>query len=351
MTSDALGGTTDTIEKPQHATEAGIVDQKLDTSAHSDISKTRHGEGVSERRTSSRFHFKGSNSQADRTGGSKVRTRQHHHRSRHHHHRSRRERTSKPLESTAGHDGTGLPDSPPAEFIDPDIAFRESLFDAMADDEGLAFWEGVYGQPIPFERVQPTRGEGPQGILESMTDEEYVAHIREEMYKKTHQHLLEEKERREEAKKERIKLAEKARIEAEDMEKFNSRVEESLRRGQERRARQKMTTEWSNTWRTYEKAWNELGKSSIKVPWPVWGGSQSDIEASEIKRFFLNGPTAGDPRGGDLRKTIKHERVRWHPDKVQQKLGGQGADRTTMEGVTAVFQIIDRMWSELREQN
>ena len=62
------------------------------------------------------------------------RPRRHRHRH-HHHHRSRRR-----------------PNTPPAkewdEHLSPDTAFRESLFDALADDEGAAFWEGVYGQPI-----------------------------------------------------------------------------------------------------------------------------------------------------------------------------------------------------------
>ena len=51
---------------------------------------------------------------------------------------------------------------------DPEAAFRESLFDAMADDEGAAFWEGVYGQPIHvYERpaVSDSRGfRGPRSL-------------------------------------------------------------------------------------------------------------------------------------------------------------------------------------------
>jgi hypothetical protein len=35
---------------------------------------------------------------------------------------------------------------------------------------------------------------------------------------------------------------------------------------------------------------------------------------------------------------------------MQQKLGGQGVDEAKMQAITAVFQIIDQMWSELRDR-
>ncbi|KAH6687243.1 hypothetical protein F5X68DRAFT_261461 [Plectosphaerella plurivora] len=55
--------------------------------------------------------------------------------------------------------------------LSPDTAFRESLFDAMADDEGAAYWEGVYGQPV---HVYASEAAGPTGELEQMNDEEYA---------------------------------------------------------------------------------------------------------------------------------------------------------------------------------
>ena len=46
--------------------------------------------------------------------------------------------------------------------LDPDTLFRESLFDAMADDEGAAFWSGVYDvpiQPTPPMKMDEEKGE------------------------------------------------------------------------------------------------------------------------------------------------------------------------------------------------
>src|SRR5436853_946524 len=58
------------------------------------------------------------------------------------HNRSKRRKTS----STGADNPATCGDS--IHTISPEAAFRESLFDAMADDEGAMFWESVYGQPI-----------------------------------------------------------------------------------------------------------------------------------------------------------------------------------------------------------
>jgi hypothetical protein len=268
----------------------------------------------------------------------------------HHHHRSKRRKQSEPPDDPALYDDTYLPNTSSEQYLDPDTAFRESLFDAMADDEGAQFWEGVYGQPIP--KIPPVK-EGPTGELEAMTEDEYAAHVRAEMYKKTHQYLFEEKARREQAKKEKERLAEEARREEASSEQFRRVVDESLKRGRERSERVQRASQWANKWNAYEKAWDELEDRSksgaARIPWPVWKGTKEDISKEEIETFFLNGPTAGKSDQADLLRTLKAERVRWHPDKMQQKLGGQGIDELKMRAITAVFQIIDRMWNELRD--
>ncbi len=269
---------------------------------------------------------------------------------RRHHHRSKRRKRSPPDDPRLYND-THLPNASSEHYLDPDTAFRESLFDAMADDEGAQFWEGVYGQPIP--RLDPVK-EGPTGELEAITDDEYAAHVRAEMFKKTHQHLIEEKERREKVKKENERRAQEARRETEEAERFRRQVEESLNRGRKRKVRAERAAEWANKWKAYENSWEALkGQKDLKtvsIPWPVWSGKRADIQAENIEDFFLNAPTSGDPDQADFMKVLKTERVRWHPDKIQQKLGGQNVDEAKMRAVTAVFQIIDRLWSDIREK-
>lgn len=289
----------------------------------------------------SRFRFKSAKRKPDHRGHDR-------HRHLQNLHRSKRQRSEPPDEPSL-RDDSQLPNTTSGEFLDPDALFRESLFDAMADDEGAQFWEGVYGQPIP--KIDPVKEDPKTGKLEAMTDEEYAAHIRAEMYKKTHQHLLEEKERRDKAKKEQARLAEETRKIERESEAFRRQVEESLKRGRERKDKAERIKGWNQKWTEYQELWEAFRSSTgdiSAIPWPVWSGRMSDVGKEEVETFFLNGPTAGNPDQADLVKTLKVERVRWHPDKIQQKLGGHGVHTAGMEGVTQVFQIVDRMWNEMK---
>ncbi|KAJ4162515.1 hypothetical protein NW754_013943 [Fusarium falciforme] len=239
---------------------------------------------------------------------------------RHHRHR-RRHRSPTP------------PNPHEPEPLDPEVAFRESLFDAMADDEGAAYWEGVYGQPI---HVYSNERVGPTGYLEQMTEEEYAAHVRQKMWEKTHAGLLEERARREEARK---RKAEEDRL----AQKLQEDMERSLRRGEERRQRRR----WVTLWEDYISAWSAWDGSRATLAWPVESGRREDVDEAAVRKFLVNGLNPQEIGEKAFVAQLKDERVRWHPDKIQQKLGGQ-VDEDTMKGVTAVFQIIDRLWADSR---
>lgn len=228
------------------------------------------------------------------------------------------------------------------EPLDPDILFRESMFQAMADDEGLQFWEAAYGQPIPFEHV------ARNSTLEGMSEDEYAAHLRAEMYKKTHAARLEEMEKRKQRREAEARQREKWRREVKEQEKFQRQVEESLKRGKERASRQQIGKQWTERWNEYLDAWSKLGPTCNVIAWPVFTGKKDDVAPKAIQDFFSNAPTGGYPDSSETWKTLKHERFRWHPDKVQHKLGGTQLDKTTMEGVTAVFQIVEQLYSALK---
>lgn len=239
-------------------------------------------------------------------------------RRRHHRHR-RRHRSPTPPNP---HEPTPL---------DPEAAFRESLFDAMADDEGAAYWEGVYGQPV---HVYSNERVGPEGHLEKMTEDEYAAYVRQKMWEKTHAGLLEERARREEAKKRKDEEDRRAQKLQEDMDR-------SIRRGEERRERRR----WAQRWEDYTTAWAEWNGTPAAIAWPVEGGRLEDVEEATVRKFFVNGLNPQHIGEKTFVAKLREERVRWHPDKIQQKLGGQ-VDDDTMKGVTAVFQIIDKLWAE-----
>lgn len=269
------------------------------------------------------------------------------HTSRRDHHRSKKR---KPVDG----EEDGRDDASARQPFDADVAFRESLFDAMADDEGAQYWEGVYGQPI---HTYSDKKQTPTGELEQMTDEEYTAFVRAKMYEKTHQHLIEEKARREAARKEQAERAREGERARQEDKRFRDQVEASLRRGEERKSKKA----WVERWESYMKKWEVLGTRSIhagtqrihvaSIPWPVESGKRKDVSKEEVQRFFLYAASSGQPTEAQLQKILKFERVRWHPDKIQQKLGGQDVDEDVLQGVTEVFQIIDHLWSEVRKKD
>ncbi|KAI5459974.1 hypothetical protein BGZ63DRAFT_262333 [Mariannaea sp. PMI_226] len=219
--------------------------------------------------------------------------------------------------------------------LDPEAAFRESLFDAMADDEGASYWEGVYGQPV---HVYSNEKVGPTGELEQMTEEEYAAYVRQKMWEKTNAGLLEERARREQEKKRR-----------EEKERHNRKLQEemehSLRRGEERRQRRM----WSARWDAYQKSWSVWDGSLSTLDWPVESGQRNDVDESRVREFFMQGLGMSEEAGGKgFAAGLKDERVRWHPDKIQQRLGGQ-VDDSIMKHVTSIFQTIDRLWGDARK--
>jgi hypothetical protein len=144
---------------------------------------------------------------------------------------------------------------------------------------------------------------------------------------------------------------------------FEREVEESLRRGQERKER-KM---WREKWDSYESMWETLhrlvesrntasGESNEKtvyfqneIVWPVETGKRKDLTPEEVERFMVKAAeslTSTSNLENGLRQLLKVERVRWHPDKVQHRFGSLNIDEGTLRGVTEVFQVIDRLYNE-----
>lgn len=294
-----------------------------------------------ERKKTSRFRFKSKKSSrshrhssrdrdynhdydgADDDSSRRHRRHRHHHHHHHHHHKRRRSRSPTP------------PNPFEPQPLDTETAFRESLFDAMADDEGAAYWENVYGQPI---HVYPNSRPGPDGELERMSEDEYAAFVRQRMWEKTHAGLLEERARREERKKKKDEEEEEARRLTREMEK-------SLRRGEERRRRKG----WKERFEEYGKIWASWDGGVEGIGWPVKSGRREDVDADAVKDFFVMGIDPEDVGEAEFLAKLKEERVRWHPDKIQQRLGGK-VDEAVMRDVTAVFQIVDKLWSDTRSK-
>ncbi|PYH36125.1 uncharacterized protein BO87DRAFT_457697 [Aspergillus neoniger CBS 115656] len=254
------------------------------------------------------------------------------------------------------------PSQPTTSRFSPSTAFRESLFDALGDDEGAAYWESVYGQPIHTYSV-PEVPKGPNGELEMMDEEEYAAYVRRKMWERTREGMLAEEERMRE---ERRRVKEKERRRERERGEWERAVEESLRRGRERKRRRG----WRGVWGRYCACWGELdevvkggsegGRFEEVVFWPVESGERRDVGRKEVEEFMRECARVVDEEdmdkdgdrdgGGGLLGLLKTERVRWHPDKIQHRYGKLGIDERVLKSVTEVFQIVDQMWSEERKK-
>ena len=187
-----------------------------------------------------------------------------------------------------------------------------------------------------------------------MNEEEYADYVRTKMWEKSHQHIVAEREAKERARQERKQHRQTHAAESAAYDEEGARIRrqmaESLARGEERKRAKAAAAAWD----TYTRGWDALKNAPAPadddalevqnlIPWPVASGRARDVEKDEIARF-LRGSPAWKEQPGAL---LKVERVRWHPDKMQQRFGHH-LDAETMRAVTAVFQVVDRLWQEQR---
>lgn len=193
-----------------------------------------------------------------------------------------------------------------------------------------------------------------------MSEEEYASYVRARMWERTREGMLEEQERLR-AERRRAQAREEQRsASGYERRAFERAMEDSLRRGAERKRRKG----WEGVWRGYLGRWEEIAgvlekKASESTEtdgnskalrnllfWPVESGQRRDVSPEAVREFMRHAPAPAD-----LLSTLKEERVRWHPDKMQHRYGGLGIDEVVMRSVTEVFQIVDRMWNEERERS
>jgi hypothetical protein len=238
----------------------------------------------------------------------------------------------------------------------------------MGDDEGAAFWETVYGQPI--HTYPNTYQDEETGELERMTDEEYAQFVRRKMWEKSWEGIeaaKEEKRRENEREQRRIREEENRRERTRQARHedhiFNTEIDNSLKRGEKRKDRKR----WQMLWEDYLRRWQDLQTLAQnrqnpggdteqaflrnKIAWPVETGRRKDVTREEIERFVRKGTATYETVDGTdpFAHAVKTERVRWHPDKIQHRYGFMDIDENTLKGVTAAFQVFDAIWNEIRD--
>lgn len=240
---------------------------------------------------------------------------------------------------------------PDVNTISSETAFSESLFDALADDEGAAYWANIYGQPIHiYER--PTRYNPDTEMYEAVSDKEYAAHVQQKMWAHTHAGALEEKQRRsqmheqrmaEEHERERQRTERRQR--AAEEERVRREMEEALGRGDARRK----TKSYEDSFARYTAAWDSWNGEQETIPWPTGSGTRQGVSDRTVRSFFTNGLGAS-AASHEFAARLKEQRVRWHPDKMQQKLGGKDkVAKGVMADITMIFQVIDTLYHDFQK--
>jgi hypothetical protein len=227
-------------------------------------------------------------------------------------------------------------------------------------------------------------------ILERMSDEEYAAYVRKRMWERSHQHIIEERERRES-----VRERERERRKEHESRAGNDRAEWERRERRGRHMRhnghgsKSEVKKWQERWHRYAAAWENLDqavkeltatkkeeededkntpeqpasqartksrKKLPKLPYPTPSSHPSEISAEEIERFYRSMTRADAVPGLDkdagmstaLLALLKTERVRWHPDKMAQRYGSLGLmDDEARRRVTAVFQVVDALYAKV----
>jgi len=282
-----------------------------------------------------RFKSKSKSKSSRRRSSSRSPSRAHSQSQRHSSSPSSRRHTKKPKVFT-GDDPSLFDDS-----FDPDMAFRESLFDAMADDEGASFWESVYGQPI-HNYARPSHTFKDKSPLDVMTDNEYANYVRAEMYRKSHEYIYEERARREKERKRLKKEEEQDRKDWQRMERDRLLKEQERRKKKGRRRWEEYVQDWERIL-AVSTGTTEATQYKTIIPWPVNSGKLADVSQTSVETFLRSANISDDKQFSEM---LRRERVRWHPDKAMQRWGRDNMDENTLKGVTSVFQVIDGLWND-----
>ncbi|KAK9761446.1 hypothetical protein K7432_013645 [Basidiobolus ranarum] len=223
----------------------------------------------------------------------------------------------------------------------PDLDWQQHFFDVMAEDEGQDRWDNY------FEH-RNWRGNGNK--IDTLDDEEYREYVVSGMYARRHAAEIEEKKRRDEARKARKRDREEAR---KKWEKEESKLrDERLRKREIRRE-----VEMEQARKEYYSRWGQvkLDKDELNffsIPWPTAEVSEKALSSdtftiSSLREFFLSPNITST----EQRKIVRQEQLRWHPDKFTQVFGerfSNGKERHIIQkSVQSISQALNELWASL----
>ncbi|ORX55167.1 hypothetical protein DM01DRAFT_1335468 [Hesseltinella vesiculosa] len=195
---------------------------------------------------------------------------------------------------------------------DEDRAWREKLFDAMADDQPDVLHSQFYEDARPSPHA--------------MDDDEYAAYIQRGMFEKKYAKEIAHEKRKEEHRQRRKREREEAQRRLEqDIEKERLRYEAQLADKEHEHLREHL----SATRATYDDQWQQLQESLAAsdttasilkrhIPWPSLDPRR--ITKTNVQHFLSQASS----------KELRQVQLRYHPDKflprLQAKFAGPDKD-------------------------
>ena len=224
--------------------------------------------------------------------------------------------------------------------LDDEARFQESLFDAMAADEGADYYAAQFNSHHSYEpnraampnKDDATRGGGVfDSFPNSLNDEDYAQYIR--------RGLNQHKARRQPTQPNPSSYFEPSQQKKEEEERY--RKEEARHK---LAAEQKQKQRYIIAWERYINAWNTKTPDTWTydtVPWPVRSGKPADVSKQAIQEFLAHRPNSTSASTNPtLTDTAKYERNRrWHPDKFTQLALARIVPHDTQRTLRLVTQI------------
>lgn len=115
-----------------------------------------------------------------------------------------------------------------------------------------------------------------------------------------------------------------------------------------------MTSEYRKVWADYQydnKKADALSKNKvpllIRLLYPVFSGLPGDVNDTAVKMFYTK---AIYHWGGDIIETMKAERTKWHPDKIDQRYNGEPDIEQVKEKANIIFRVANEIITETKEK-
>ncbi|KAG2231030.1 hypothetical protein BDF21DRAFT_351833 [Thamnidium elegans] len=203
--------------------------------------------------------------------------------------------------------------------------WRQHLFEVMMDDEGQ---DPFYSR---YEHVQPTP---------SMTDEEHRQYIVSGMYQRTHKEEIEAEEKRKARKAKKKQEANEAKEKMKKEDEERKRVYNIYNQLEKLKQVEKEKQEYTEKWKRLDTL-DVICKKDI--PWPI---VSREFSFESVRSFLSNSNNA------ELKKNIRKEQTRYHPDKFITKYikKFKGSEKEKQGIITHVNEIsgwINELWTQL----